>query len=117
MAPSSLCETKKRISNIICCRLSESQREVQQTTCVFLLSEVQSLSTGTQRSKPYGQDCMRLRFREAVNKTRIGFTWFWDYAAEPRSYRIWMRGYKKLSRQRSSLLHHNHSVHLLPKST
>jgi hypothetical protein len=23
-------------------------------------------------------------------------TWFWDYAAEPRSYRIWMRGYKYL---------------------
>jgi hypothetical protein len=62
----------------------------------FLLLEVPSLSTGTHRSKPYGQDCMRLRFREAVNKTRIGFTWFWDYAAEPRSYRIWMRGYKYL---------------------
>ncbi|KAH8632843.1 hypothetical protein IG631_11477 [Alternaria alternata] len=36
----------------------------------FLLSEVRSLSTGTQRSKLYGQDCMRLRFCEAVNKTR-----------------------------------------------
>jgi hypothetical protein len=82
----------------------------------FLLLEVRSPSTGTQRSKPYGQDCMRLRFREAVNKTRIGFTWFWDYAAEPRSHRIWMRGYKNLSRLRSSLLHYNYSVHFSSKT-
>jgi hypothetical protein len=47
----------------------------------FLLSEVRSLSTETQRSKLYGQDCMRLRFREAVKKTGYEV----DMVLEPRS--------------------------------
>jgi hypothetical protein len=91
MAPSSLCETKKRINKNFMPSAVWKPKRSSANNMSFLLSEVQSLSTGTQRPKPYGQDCMRLGFREAVNKTgydvnmilglRSGATKLWDLGA------------------------------------
>ena len=110
---------KNESTKTLCRRLSESQREVRQTTWVFCCRKSKVCLLEHSVQSPTGKTVCVWGFARPSTKLDMMLTWFWDYAAEPRSYGIWVRGYKNLSRLRSSLLHYNHSIRLSskPKNT
>ena len=87
---------QKSSHRCVCRRLSESQREVQQTTWVFCCRKSEVCLLEHDIDSATGKTVCVWGFARPSTKLDMMLTWFWDYAAEPRSYRIWMRGYKYL---------------------